>query len=81
MDDESSESEDGQKPVLVNQSFQVKDNGHNVLDFKPDTYYKHIARKKATVEVDHLTANTVNPRIIKKVHDSGAHLELKYFDC
>jgi hypothetical protein len=96
MDDESSESEDDQKPVLVNQSFQVKDNGHDVLDFKirnslrtinakPDTYYKRIARKVEpqleTVEVDHLTANTVNPRIIKKVHDSGSHLELKYFDA
>ena len=34
-----------------------------------------------TVEMDHLTANTVNPRVIKKVHDAGAHLELKYFDA
>ena len=33
-----------------------------------------------TVDMDHLTSNTVNPRIIKKVHDAGAHLELKYFD-
>ena len=47
--------------------------------------YKCIARKVEpqleTIEVDHLTANTVNPRIIKKVHDSGAHLDLKYFDA
>ena len=34
-----------------------------------------------TIEVDHLTANTVNPRIIKKVHDISSHLELKYFDA
>ena len=32
-----------------------------------------------TVDMDHLTANTVNPRIIKKIHNAGAHLKLNYF--
>ena len=92
----SSESEDDQEPILVEKTFKVKDNGHDILDFKirnslrtinakPEDYYKNLVRKVEpqleTVEMDHLTANTVNPRVIKKVHDAGAHLELKYFDA
>ena len=95
-DASSSDSEDDQSPLLINQTFKVKDNGHDILDFgirnklrtinaKPDTYYKHLAKKVEpqleTIEVDHLTSNTVNPRIIKKVHDATSHLELKYFDA
>ena len=95
-DESTSESEDDQSPLLINKTFKVKDNGHDILDYdirnklrtinaKPDTYYKHLVRKVEpqleTIEVDHLTANTVNPRIIKKVHDATAHLELKYFDA
>ena len=91
----SSESEEDQEPILIEKTFKVKDNGHDILDFKirnslrtinskPENYFKHLVRKVEpqleTVEMDHLTANTVNPRIIKKVHDAGAHLELKYFD-
>ena len=94
--DSSTDSEDDQSPILVNKTFKVKDNGHDILDFeirnklrtinaKPDTYFKHLIKKVEpqleTIEVDHLTANTVNPRIIKKVHDVSAHLELKYFDA
>ena len=95
-DASSSESDDDQSPLLINKTFKVKDNGHDILDFdvrnklrtinaKPETYYKHLAKKVEpqleTIEVDHLTANTVNPRIIKKVHDATSHLELKYFDA
>ena len=95
MDDSSSGSEDEQNPILVDDTFKVKDNGHDVLDFKirnslrtinakPKTYYKYLNKKVEpqleTLEVDHLTANTINPRIVKKVHDMNAHLELKYFD-
>ena len=91
----SSESEEDQEPILIEKTFKVKDNGHDIIDFKvrnslrtinakPENYYKNLARKVEpqleTVEMDHLTANTVNPRIIKKIHDAGAHLELKYFD-
>ena len=91
----SSDSEEDQEPILIERTFKVKDNGHDILDFKfrnslrtinakPENYYKNLVRKVEpqleTVEMDHLTANTVNPRIIKKVHDAGAHLELKYFD-
>ena len=94
--DSSTDSEDDQSPILVNKTFKVKDNGHDILDFeirnklrtinaKPDTYFKHLIKKVEpqleTIEVDHLIANTVNPRIIKKVHDVSAHLELKYFDA
>ena len=82
----SSESEDDQEPILVEKTFKVKDNGHVILDFKirnslrtinakPEDYYKNLVRKVEpqleTVEMDHLTANTVNPRVIKKVHDAG----------
>ena len=92
----SSESEEDQEPILIEKTFKVKDNGHDIIDFKirnslrtinakPESYYKNLVRKVEpqleTVEMDHLTANTVNPRIIKKIHDAGAHLELKYFDA
>ena len=30
----SSESEDDQEPILVEKTFKVKDNGHDILDFK-----------------------------------------------
>ena len=91
-----SDSDDAQKPILIEKTFHVKDNGHDVLDFKvrnslrtiqakPEKYFKHLAKKVEpqleTLEADHLTANTVNPRIVKKVHDRGAHMELKYFDA
>ena len=94
-DDSSSGSEDDQNPILVDDTFKVEDNGHDVLDFKirnslrtinakPKTYYKYLNKKVEpqleTLEVDHLTANTINPRIVKKVRDMNAHLELKYFD-
>ena len=52
----SSESEDDQEPILVEKTFKVKDNGHDILDFKirnslrtinakPEDYYKNLVRK------------------------------------
>ena len=32
-DASSSDSEDDQSPLLINQTFKVKDNGHDILDF------------------------------------------------
>ena len=94
--DSDSESEDDQLPIMIEETFLVKDNGHDILDFKirnslrtinakPEKYYKHLNKKVEpqleSLEVDHITANTVNPKIVKKVHDRSAHLELKYFDA
>ena len=95
-EESGSSSEDDQNPILVNGTFKVKDNAHDVIDFamrnrlrtinaKPETYFKYLTKKVEpqleTLETDHINMNTVNPRIIKKVHDAGAHLELKYFDA
>ena len=52
----SSDSDDNQGPILVNKTFKVKDNGHDVLDFevrnklrtinaKPDTYFKYLVKE------------------------------------
>ena len=63
--------------------FKIR-NSLRTINAKPKTYYKYLNKKVEpqleTLEVDHLTANTINPRIVKKVHDMNAHLELKYFD-
>ena len=32
--DSSTDSEDDQSPILVNKTFKVKDNGHDILDFE-----------------------------------------------
>ena len=64
----SSDSDDNQGPILVNKTFKVKDNGHDIIDFevrnklrtinaKPDTYFKYLVKKVEpqleTIEVDH----------------------------
>ena len=65
----SSESEEDQEPILIEKTFKVKDNGHDIIDFKirnslrtinakPENYYKNLIRKVEpqleTVEMDHL---------------------------
>ena len=93
---DSDESESGQEPVMVEfDQYKVRDNGVNRLDMvlrnalrtinaKPRKYYKHFSRKVKpaveTLENEHLTNTMINPKIMKKVHDRGAYLELRFFD-
>jgi hypothetical protein len=93
---ESDDSESGQEPVMVEfDHYKVRDNGVNKLDMvlrnalrtinaKPRKYFKHFSRKVKpaveTLENEHLTNTMINPKIMKKIHDRGAYLELRFFD-
>ena len=93
---DSGDSDCGQEPVMVEfDNYKVRDNGVNKLDMvlrnalrtinaKPRKYYKHFSRtvKPAveTLENEHLTNTMINPKIMKKLHDRGAYLELRFFD-
>lgn len=93
---DSDDSEAGQEPVMVEfDHYKVRDNGVNKLDMvlrkalrtinaKPRKYYKHFNRKVKpaveTLENEHLTNTMINPKIMKKIHDRGAYLELRFFD-
>ena len=94
-DSDSESDEDHNKPHMVDKQFHVKDNGHDILDYKvrnslrtinakPKRYFKHLAKKVEPaldcVEVDHLMADAVNPRVVKKLHNRAEKMELKYFD-
>merc|ERR1719318_2360753 len=93
---ESGDSDCGQEPVMVEfDHYKVRDNGVNKLDMKlrsslrtinakPKRYFKHFSRKVKpvleTLENEHLTNTMINPKIMKKLHDRGSYLELRFFD-
>ena len=73
----------------------VRDDGMNKLDMKlrgalrtinakPKRSFKHFNRKVKpvleTLKNEHLTNTMINPKIMKKLHDRGSYLELRFFD-
>ena len=93
---DSDDSDDGQDPIMVKlDNYKVRDDGVSKLDMKlrsalrtinakPKRYYKHFSRKVKpaleTLENEHLTNTMINPKIMKKLHDRGSYLELRFFD-
>ena len=93
---DSDDSDGGQDPIMVKfDNYKVRDDGVNKLDMKlrsalrtinakPKRYYKHYSRKVKpaleTLENEHLTNTMINPKIMKKLHDRGSYLELRFFD-
>ena len=93
---DSDDSDNGQDPIMVKfDNYKVRDDGTSKLDMKlrsalrtinakPRKYYKHFSRKVKpvleTLENEHLTSTMINPKIMKKLHDRGSYLELRFFD-
>ena len=93
---DSDDSDNGQEPIMIKfDDYRVRDDGMNKLDMnlrgalrtinaKPKRYFKHFNRKVKpvleTLENEHLTNTMINPKIMKKLHDRGSYLELRFFD-
>ena len=93
---DSDDSDSGQEPILVKlDNYKVRDDATTKIDMKlrsslrtinakPRKYFKHFPRKVKpvleTLENEHLTNTMINPKIMKKLHDRGSYLELRYFD-
>ena len=94
---DSEDSDDCQEPVMTKyDNYKVRDDGNGKLDMKlrnslrtinskPRKYFKHFSRKVKpvleTLENEHLTNTLINPKVMKKIHDRGSFLELRYFDA
>ena len=95
-DMDSDDSDGAQEPVMVKlDNYKVRDDGTTKIDMKlrnalrtinakPKRYFKNFSRKVKpvleTLENEHLTSTMINPKIMKKLHDRGAYLELRFFD-
>ena len=93
---DSDDSDGGQEPVLVKfDNYKVRDDGTTKIDMKlrsalrtinakPRKYFKHFHRKVKpvleTLENEHVTNTMINPKVMKKLHDRGSYLELRFFD-
>ena len=94
---DSEDSDCAQEPVMVKfDNYKVRDDGHGKLDMKlrnalrtinakPRKYFKNLSRRVKpvleTLENEHLTSTLINPKVMKKIHDRGSYLELRYFDA